>query len=84
MFYFFFQPKWDDDEPEFSSAEPLEEGETFFFTPRGLRNLVLTDELDSLSPVLNCEVADLANEDTPQLGSKIYKCEKELTLNKWV
>jgi len=57
----------DDDEPEFSSAEPLEEGETFFFTPRGLRNLALTDELDSLSPVLNCEVADLANEDTPQL-----------------
>jgi len=42
----------DDDEPEFSSAEPLEEGETFFFTPRGLRNLVLTDEMDSLSPVL--------------------------------
>ena len=56
----------DDDEPEFSSAEPLEEGETFFFTPRGLKNLVLTDELDSLAPILNCEIADLANEDTPQ------------------
>jgi len=57
----------DDDEPEFSSAEPLEEGETFFYTPRELKNLVLTDELDSLAPILNCEVADLANEDTPQL-----------------
>ena len=56
----------DDDEPEFSSAEPLEEGETFFFTPRGLKNLVLTDEMDSLAPILNCEIADLANEDTPQ------------------
>nr|CAD7454647.1 unnamed protein product [Timema tahoe] len=57
----------DDDEPEFSSAMPLEEGDTFFFAPRPLRNLVLVDELDSLSPILACQVADLANEDTPQL-----------------
>lgn len=49
----------DDDEPEFSSAMPLEEGDTFFFAPRHLRNLVLVDELDSLSPVLACQVADL-------------------------
>lgn len=42
----------DDDEPEFSSAMPLEEGDTFFFAPRPLRNLVLVDELDSLSPIL--------------------------------
>lgn len=42
----------EDDEPEFSSAMPLEEGDTFFFAPRPLRNLVLVDELDSLSPVL--------------------------------
>ncbi|CAG0912665.1 unnamed protein product [Notodromas monacha] len=57
----------DDDEPEFSSAMPLEEGDTFFFAPRGLRNLVLVDEQDSLSPILSCQIADLANEDTPQL-----------------
>ncbi|XP_026279022.1 splicing factor 3B subunit 3 [Frankliniella occidentalis] len=57
----------DDDEPEFSSAMPLEEGDTFFFAPRALRNLVMVDELDSLSPILACQVADLANEDTPQL-----------------
>jgi splicing factor 3B subunit 3 len=49
----------DDDEPEFSSAMPLEEGDTFFFAPRPLRNLVLVDELDSLSPILACQVADL-------------------------
>ena len=29
-----------DDEMEFSSQMPLEEGETFFFAPRGLKNLV--------------------------------------------
>ncbi|KAI5719200.1 hypothetical protein M8J76_006686 [Diaphorina citri] len=57
----------DDDEPEFSSAMPLEEGDTFFFAPRSLRNLVLVDEMQSLSPILDCKVADLAKEDTPQL-----------------
>lgn len=57
----------DDDEPEFSSAMPLEEGDTFFFGPRPLRNLVLVDELESLSPIMGCHIADLANEDTPQL-----------------
>uniref|UniRef100_A0AAV2L7N2 Splicing factor 3B subunit 3 n=1 Tax=Knipowitschia caucasica TaxID=637954 RepID=A0AAV2L7N2_KNICA len=57
----------DDDEPEFSSAMPLEEGDTFFFQPRPLKNLVLVDELESLSPIMSCQIADLANEDTPQL-----------------
>ena len=57
----------DDDEPEFSSAMPLQEGDTFFFQPRELKNLVLVDELESLSPIISCKVADLANEDTPQL-----------------
>ena len=57
----------DDDEPEFSSAMPLEEGDTFFFAPRPLRNLVLVDELESLSPILHAQIADLANEDTPQI-----------------
>jgi len=46
----------DDEEPEFSSAMPLEEGDTFFFQPRPLKNLVLVDELDSLSPILCCQV----------------------------
>ncbi|CAI9716004.1 splicing factor 3B subunit 3 [Octopus vulgaris] len=57
----------DDDEPEFSSAMPLEEGDTFFFSPRLLKNLVMVDEMDSLSPIMSCQIADLANEDTPQL-----------------
>ncbi|XP_067652800.1 splicing factor 3B subunit 3 [Haliotis asinina] len=57
----------DDGEPYFSSAMPLEEGETFLFPPRTLKNLVLVDEIDSLSPIMTCQIADLANEDTPQL-----------------
>ena len=51
----------DDDEPEFSSAMPLEEGDTFFFAPRQLRNLVLVDEMESLSPIISCHVADLGS-----------------------
>ena len=47
----------DDDEPEFSSSMPLEEGDTFFFAPRMLKNLVMVDELDSLSPVMHCQVS---------------------------
>lgn len=46
---------------------PLEEGDTFFFAPRLLKNLVMVDELHSYAPILGCQVADLANEDTPQL-----------------
>lgn len=46
----------DDEEPEFSSAIPLEEGDTFFFAPRALKNLVLIDEMESLSPVLSMQV----------------------------
>lgn len=57
----------DDGEPVFSSAMPLEEGDTFFFAPRSLKNLVMVDEMDSLSPIMSCQIADLANEDTPQL-----------------
>ncbi|XP_054165050.1 splicing factor 3B subunit 3-like isoform X2 [Oppia nitens] len=57
----------DDDEPEFSSSMPLGEGETFFFSPRPLKNLVLVDETESLSPIMHCQIADVANEDTPQV-----------------
>lgn len=57
----------DDDEPEFSSALQLDEGETFYYEARALKNLVLIDEMDSLSPIINSQIADLTNEDTPQL-----------------
>uniref|UniRef100_A0A915DNA4 Splicing factor 3b subunit 3 n=1 Tax=Ditylenchus dipsaci TaxID=166011 RepID=A0A915DNA4_9BILA len=46
---------------------PLEEGETFFYDTRALQNLVLVDQIDSLSPLVSARVADLANEDAPQI-----------------
>ena len=64
----------DDDEPEFSSAMPLEEGDTFFFAPRQLRNLVLVDELESLSPIMSSHIADLG-EDT--LEMIIFICQND-------
>lgn len=45
-----------DGEPEFSSAMQLEEGETFFFAPRPLKNLVQVEEMESLSPIMSCQV----------------------------
>ena len=48
-----------DDEPEFSSAMPLEEGETFFFAPRPLKNLIQVDEMESLSPIMAAHVRGL-------------------------
>jgi hypothetical protein len=53
---------------------PLEEGDTFFFAPRPLRNLVLVDELDSLSPILACQVADLGNTEFLDEMSKPGSC----------
>ncbi|PVD21138.1 hypothetical protein C0Q70_19304 [Pomacea canaliculata] len=57
----------DDDEVTFSSATPIEEGDTFLFAPRALKNLAMVDEMDSLSPILTTQIADLVNEDTPQI-----------------
>lgn len=51
----------DDEEPEFSSvmASELDEGETFFFHARDLQNLVLVDEMESLAPIMHCQVMSL-------------------------
>jgi len=57
----------EDDEQEFSSVERFHDGETYFYAPRELKNIIMVDELESLSPVMACKVQDLANEDTPQL-----------------
>jgi splicing factor 3B subunit 3 len=54
-----------EDEPTFSTySDPAQ---PFEFLPRELRNLVQIDDIENLAPVLACQVADLANEDTPQI-----------------
>ena len=56
-----------DAEPEFSSTMQLDDNEKFLFTPRSLKNLILVDEIESLSPVMHSFIGDLTNEDTSQL-----------------
>lgn len=62
FFYQISQLGDNEDEPTYNSAitEPQ------FFQPRDLLNLTLLDELDSLCPILDCKIADLGNEETPQ------------------
>jgi splicing factor 3B subunit 3 len=55
----------EDDTPEGTTKSPA--GVFVFFNPRPLTNLLLIDELDSLSPILDFKVADLAREHTPQI-----------------
>ncbi len=46
------------------------EGETIMiphFKPRALKNLFLVDDVESLSPILDAKVLDLAGEETPQI-----------------
>lgn len=66
----------DDEEPEFSStdypsfgmANPSSPLPSAYFRPRALDNLVLSDELEGLDPVIDSKVLNvLPNSDTPQI-----------------
>ncbi|KAJ1563511.1 Splicing factor 3B subunit 3, partial [Cladochytrium tenue] len=60
----------DDEQPEYASSDlpqSADDAVVVPFRPRGLRNLTVMDELDSLAPLVDCRVANLADEDTPQL-----------------
>jgi splicing factor 3B subunit 3 len=46
-----------DDQPEFSSRVPLEEGETYFYDAHPLKNLILVDQMDNLCPVIKSNVS---------------------------
>jgi len=56
-------------EEEEESMEITGEGEDLwtYFDPHKLKNLALIDEVESLSPVMDFKVADLAREDSPQI-----------------
>ncbi|KAI0084854.1 CPSF A subunit region-domain-containing protein [Irpex rosettiformis] len=66
----------DDNEPEFSStsyssfgmADPSSPLPRAYFHPRGLDNLTLVDELESLDPIVDAKVLNiLPNSDSPQI-----------------
>ncbi|KAF1745117.1 hypothetical protein MXB_2594 [Myxobolus squamalis] len=57
----------DDITPEFSSFADSTLHKKFFYKQHDLTNLVLVDQMENLSPVIDCHVIDLMDEDTPQL-----------------
>ena len=72
-FYQFEKLGDDDNETEFESdsfsADYVEPIEAVFFSPREAVNLNLVESIDSMNPLLDCKVANLTEEDAPQIYS---------------
>lgn len=70
-FYQFEKLGDEDPEGEFTSenfsADPLEPYEPVYFHPRPADNVALVESIDSLNPILDCKVANLTDEDAPQI-----------------
>ncbi|ORZ14502.1 CPSF A subunit region-domain-containing protein [Absidia repens] len=63
----------DPDDPEISSADFMEAADNqediplVYFTPRPLKNLLMVDELESLAPMMDSKVLNLADEESPRI-----------------
>ncbi|KAM0799652.1 CPSF A subunit region-domain-containing protein [Usnea florida] len=72
-FYQFEKLGDDDEETEFDSdsfpSDPTESYEAVYFHPRGAENVNLVESIDSMNPQLDCKVANLTEEDAPQIYS---------------
>ncbi|RFU35793.1 hypothetical protein B7463_g614, partial [Scytalidium lignicola] len=73
QFYQFEKLGDDDEEVEFSSddfpTDPTEPYTPIYFYPRGPENLSLVEDIDSMNPLMDCKVANLTDEDAPQIYS---------------
>lgn len=72
-FYQFEKLGDDDEELEFSSedfpTDPRAAYNPVYFHPRPLENLVLVESLDSMNPLIDCKIANLTEDDAPQIYS---------------
>ncbi|KAI1609413.1 pre-mRNA-splicing factor rse1 [Exophiala viscosa] len=72
-FYQFEKLGDDDEETEFSSddypADPTDDYTAAYFHVRPLSNLNLVQSIDSANPLMDCKVANLLDEDAPQIYS---------------
>lgn len=72
-FYQFEKLGDDDDETEFDSdsfpADPTEPYSPVYFHPRAAENVNLVESIDSMNPQMDCKVANLTEEDAPQIYS---------------
>lgn len=70
-FYQFEKLGDDDDELEFSSdnfpTDPQAAYEPAYFHPRPNENLALVESIDSMNPLTDCQVANLTDDDAPQI-----------------
>ncbi|KAF5742643.1 splicing factor family protein [Tripterygium wilfordii] len=65
-----FQAIGEEEAVEASSGTLMETEEGFqpvFFQPRGLKNLVRIDQLESLMPIMDMKITNLFEEETPQI-----------------
>lgn len=70
--YYQFEKLGDDDEEkEFMSddfpSDPTEPYTPIYFHPRPAENVSLSQSIDSLNPMIDCKVANLTDEDAPQI-----------------
>lgn len=63
-YLFQFQGIGDDDDSPMTCSKSEE---FVYFQPRNITNLALIDEMESLGPIIDMKVADLAKEHTPQI-----------------
>ena len=72
-FYQFEKLGDDDNEAEFDSdsfpSDPTESYTPVYFHPRPAENVNLVESIDSMNPMLDCKVANLTDEDAPQIYS---------------
>ncbi|KAL8745720.1 MAG: hypothetical protein Q9184_007838, partial [Pyrenodesmia sp. 2 TL-2023] len=72
-FYQFEKLGDDDNETEYDSdsfpADPTEPYTPVYFHPRAAENVNLVESIDSMNPQLDCKVANLTDEDAPQIYS---------------
>lgn len=72
-FYQFEKLGDDDNETEFDSSsfptDPTAPYEPVYFRPRGAENVNLVESIDSMNPQMDCKVANLTDEDAPQIYS---------------
>lgn len=71
QFYQFEKLGDDDEETEYTSDNfPTDTSVPYdpvYFHPRPLENLALVESIDSMNPLLDCKVANLTDEDAPQI-----------------
>ena len=73
QFYQFEKLGDDDSELEFDSdafpADPVESYTPVYFHPRIADNVNLVESIEAMNPILDCKVANLTEEDAPQIYS---------------